>query len=366
MCTSTTRPTCDMAIRIADNAKTQRYGTCNAMETLLVARRHRRAGAAARSAHIYLEQGRGAARRRTRRAQLRARRCKPPARRTGTPNTSRRSSRSRVVDRLDEAIAHIATYGSQHTDAIVTEDYTRRDALPARGRFGSVMVNASTRFADGFEYGLGAEIGISTDKLHARGPVGLEGSDLAEIRRARRRADPGREPQEATRLAWYFDFVSPYSYLQFAAYPELMQTAALRPVLFAGLLNHWGGKGPAEIPAKRLQTYRYTYWQAGQHGIEMIYPPAHPFNPIHALRLALALGSRYDAVKTMFEFIWKEGRSVTDEWPALAERLELTAAAADALIAEPRVKEALAANGRAAHSARRVRRAHLRHPARAA
>jgi len=70
-------------------------------------------------------------------------------------------------------------------------------------------------------------------------------------------------PQEASRLVWYFDFVSPYSYLQFEAYPELMQTAELRPVLFAGLLNHWGGKGPAEIPAKRLQAYRYTYRQGG-------------------------------------------------------------------------------------------------------
>jgi 2-hydroxychromene-2-carboxylate isomerase len=154
--------------------------------------------------------------------------------------------------------------------------------------------------------------------------------------------------QQATRLVWYFDFVSPYSYLQFAAYPELVQTAELRPVLFAGLLNHWGGKGPAEIPAKRLQTYRHTYWQAGQHGIEMTYPPAHPFNPIHALRLALALDCRYDAIKTMFEFIWKEGRSVTDEWPALVERLGLSVAAADALVAEQRVKDGLAANGREA------------------
>lgn len=155
-------------------------------------------------------------------------------------------------------------------------------------------------------------------------------------------------PQEASRLVWYFDFVSPYAYLQFAAYPELMQTAELRPLLFAGLLNHWGGKGPAEIPAKRLQTYRYTYWQAGQHGIEMTYPPAHPFNPIQALRLALALDCRFDAVRTIFEFIWKEGRSATDEWPALVKCLGLSVAAADALIAEQRVKDALAANGREA------------------
>jgi 2-hydroxychromene-2-carboxylate isomerase len=149
-------------------------------------------------------------------------------------------------------------------------------------------------------------------------------------------------------LVWYFDFISPYSYLQFEAYPELMQAAELRPVLFAGLLNHWGGKGPAEIPAKRLQTYRYTYWQAGQHGIAMTYPPAHPFNSIHALRLTLALDCRYEAISAMFEFIWKEGRSVTDEWPALVERLGLGVAAADAMIAEQRVKDALAANGRQA------------------
>jgi 2-hydroxychromene-2-carboxylate isomerase len=149
-------------------------------------------------------------------------------------------------------------------------------------------------------------------------------------------------------LVWYFDFISPYSYLQFEAYPELMQMARLRPVLFAGLLNHWGGKGPAEIPAKRLQTYRYTYWQAGEYGITMTYPPAHPFNSIHALRLAIALDCGYEAVKTMFEFIWKDGRSVTDEWPALIKRLGLTVAAADALIAEQSVKDALAANGREA------------------
>jgi 2-hydroxychromene-2-carboxylate isomerase len=149
-------------------------------------------------------------------------------------------------------------------------------------------------------------------------------------------------------LVWYFDFVSPYSYLQFEAYPKLVQQAELRPVLFAGLLNHWGGKGPAEVPAKRLQTYRFTSWQAGRRGIAMAYPPAHPFNPIHALRLALALDRRYEAIRIIFEFIWKEGRSVIDEWPALVARLGLTVAAADSMVARQQVKDALAANGRLA------------------
>ncbi|OGA42087.1 MAG: glutamate-5-semialdehyde dehydrogenase [Betaproteobacteria bacterium RIFCSPLOWO2_12_FULL_62_13] len=162
----------DKAIRIADNAKTQRLGTCNTMETLLVAR-----GIADRIlpplCRIYLEKGVDL------RGDEAARNIVPqmmPATEEDWYTEYLAAILSvRVVDGLDEAIEHIATYGSQHTDAIVTEDITRARRFLAEVDSSSVMVNASTRFADGYEYGLGAEIGISTDKLHARGPVGLEG-----------------------------------------------------------------------------------------------------------------------------------------------------------------------------------------------
>ena len=162
----------DKAIRIADNAKTQRYGTCNTMETLLV---HR--GVAARVlpplAKIYLDKGvelRGDEAARQLVPQM-----KPASEDDWTTEYLAPILAVRVVDGLDEAMDHIARYGSQHTDSIVTEDKERAERFLREVDSSSVMVNASTRFADGFEYGLGAEIGISTDKLHARGPVGLEG-----------------------------------------------------------------------------------------------------------------------------------------------------------------------------------------------
>ncbi|WP_213035605.1 glutamate-5-semialdehyde dehydrogenase [Candidatus Nitrotoga fabula] len=160
------------AIRIADNAKTQRYGVCNAMETLLVA-----ASVAEQVlpslADIYRDRG----------VELRgdemARRLVPHMVQA-TEEDWRTEYLApvlsvRIVAGLDEAIAHINTYGSSHTDSIVTENYSRAMRFLREVDSSSVMVNASTRFADGFEYGLGAEIGISTDKIHARGPVGLEG-----------------------------------------------------------------------------------------------------------------------------------------------------------------------------------------------
>jgi len=165
----------DRALRIAFNAKCHRYGTCNTMETLLVARA---VAADVLPALAKLYAGK--------QVELR---CDETAHAilAGYPHLAAATEEDwrteylapvlavKVVDGMDEAIDHINTWSSKHTDAIVTEDYTRAMRFLREVDSASVMVNASTRFADGFEYGLGAEIGISNDKLHARGPVGLEG-----------------------------------------------------------------------------------------------------------------------------------------------------------------------------------------------
>lgn len=167
----------EKAVRVCDNAKTQRYAPCNTMETLLVSR-----DVVARAlpplARIYQDKG----------VELRV--C-PATRATleaaGFGNLKDAVEADwhteylapilsiRTVDGLDDAIEHINTYGSAHTDSIITENYSTGMRFLREVDSASVMINASTRFADGFEYGLGAEIGISNDKLHARGPVGLEG-----------------------------------------------------------------------------------------------------------------------------------------------------------------------------------------------
>jgi len=160
------------ALAVAVNSKTQRYGTCNTMETLLVAESVA-ADILPKLAALYAEHN------------LELRGCDRTRDILPACNSAEEVDWQteylapilsiRVVDDLDQAIQHINTYSSQHTDSIVTENYTKARRFLREVDSASVMVNASTRFADGFEYGLGAEIGISTDKLHARGPVGLEG-----------------------------------------------------------------------------------------------------------------------------------------------------------------------------------------------
>jgi glutamate-5-semialdehyde dehydrogenase len=162
----------DMAIRIADNAKTQRYSPCNTMETLLV--HERIAGEVlVPLARIYADKGVELRGDPAARALVSA--MKPASEEDWTTEYLAPILAIRVVASLDAAIEHIARYGSQHTDSIVTSHHGNAMRFLREVDSSSVMVNASTRFADGFEYGLGAEIGISTNKLHARGPVGLEG-----------------------------------------------------------------------------------------------------------------------------------------------------------------------------------------------
>ncbi|HYE35937.1 glutamate-5-semialdehyde dehydrogenase [Methylocaldum sp.] len=165
---------CDFekATKIAMNAKTQRYGVCNAMETLLIADRIAPV-LLPELARLYREKGvelRGC----PRTLQILPD-CIPATEEDWDTEYLAPILSIRVVEGLDEALDHINRHSSQHTEAIVTEDYTRARRFLREVDSSSVMVNASTRFADGYEYGLGAEIGISTDKLHARGPVGLEG-----------------------------------------------------------------------------------------------------------------------------------------------------------------------------------------------
>ncbi|MBM2830676.1 MAG: gamma-glutamyl phosphate reductase [Gammaproteobacteria bacterium] len=162
----------DKAVKVAYNAKTQRYGVCNTMECLLVAegiaqQALEKLGPMFKQANVEI------------RGCDRSRKILPYIK-SATEEDYRTEYLApimslRIVDDLDQAIDHIETYGSHHTDSIVTEDKDRANRFLKEVDSSSVMVNASTRFADGYEYGLGAEIGISTDKFHARGPVGLEG-----------------------------------------------------------------------------------------------------------------------------------------------------------------------------------------------
>lgn len=166
-----------MAVTVADNAKTQKYSPCNASESLLVAR-----GVAAEFlpliGAVYAAKGvemRVCPQSRTLLAQVVGAQLTDASEQDWFTEYLAPIISIKVVDGLDAAIAHINHYGSHHTDAILTRDHLHAQRFLREVDSASVMVNTSTRFADGFEFGLGAEIGISTDKFHARGPVGIEG-----------------------------------------------------------------------------------------------------------------------------------------------------------------------------------------------
>ena len=148
------------------------------------------------------------------------------------------------------------------------------------------------------------------------------------------------------RATWYFDFISPYAYLHFEQFEQLPDGLEIEyvPVLFAGLLKAHGHKGPAEIAEKRSQTYRMCVWLAQQQGIEMRFPPAHPFNPMHALRLALAAGATPGAIEAIFDRIWKHGSDINAPATFAAVAHALGVADGQAAIAEPAVKQKLQAN----------------------
>jgi 2-hydroxychromene-2-carboxylate isomerase len=132
----------------------------------------------------------------------------------------------------------------------------------------------------------------------------------------------------AASVDWYFDFVSPFSYIALHRLQEIPAQVSYKPVLFAGLLNHWGQKGPAEIPAKRKWTYRWCTWWARELGIPFRFPAEHPFNPLQHLRLALACKSRAEAVKRIFDHVWMSGANAADpaRFAALCRELGIDAA----------------------------------------
>ena len=147
-------------------------------------------------------------------------------------------------------------------------------------------------------------------------------------------------------LDWYFDFISPFAYLQWRRLRHDHADVALnpKPLLFAAILDHVGQLGPAEIPQKRRHTYRMVLWQAREAGIPLHFPPAHPFNPLPALRLCLAAPDRMQAIDAIFAHIWEHGR-LADSVEALADVAASLGIDDPAAIARDEVKRELLANG---------------------
>lgn len=148
------------------------------------------------------------------------------------------------------------------------------------------------------------------------------------------------------RADWFFDFISPYAYLQFHQFHRLPADVEvrLRPTLFAGLLNHWGQLGPAEIPAKKRHTFLLTQWRARKLGLPFRPPPRHPFNPLALLRLALALDADRAAVGAIFEHVWADGLDAQDPESLLPLAAKLGVADLAAATSDPAVKDALRRN----------------------
>jgi 2-hydroxychromene-2-carboxylate isomerase len=180
----------------------------------------------------------------------------------------------------------------------------------------------------------------------ARGVCKGCGRTLDEIARWSSMSDAERDEimdkLAGGRIDWYFDFVSPYSHICLHRLKEIPGSITYRPVLFAGLLNHWGQKGPAEIPAKRQWTYRWCTWWARELGIAFRFPGAHPFNPLHYLRLSIACGNRPEAVQRIFDFIWTTGEDPGDarRFSQLCSDLEVS----EGKLSTPETKDALRKN----------------------
>ena len=152
--------------------------------------------------------------------------------------------------------------------------------------------------------------------------------------------------KDVVKVSWVFDVISPFAYL---AFPQLARLPApmsveFVPVLFAGLLQHFGQLGPAEIPSKRRFTYRFVLWRARQLGLPMRMPPAHPFNPLAALRLIIAAGSDQRAARTVLDAVYREGRDVADAAVIAALARELGVADPQAVLGDATVKQRLRDN----------------------
>jgi 2-hydroxychromene-2-carboxylate isomerase len=153
---------------------------------------------------------------------------------------------------------------------------------------------------------------------------------------------------EPRQVSWVFDVISPFAYLQLRQLPQLPKDVRVElvPVLFAGILNHHGQLGPAEIASKRRFTYRFTLWRAAKMGIPMHYPAAHPFNPLAALRLIIAAGNTHRAVERVFDAVFAEGRDVSAPDVIASLAADLGIADPKTALAKPEVKQRLHDNTR--------------------